>query len=51
VMGYFPMTENLAVQSAAYLCIIGPLLLGVAFSVQRTTRRTQYRVLSTSHRR
>jgi hypothetical protein len=30
VMGLFPPTENLAVQSAAYLCIVGPLLLGLA---------------------
>src|SRR5262249_57392638 len=29
VMGYFPPSENLGVQSAAYLCIVGPLLLGV----------------------
>jgi alpha-1,6-mannosyltransferase len=28
VMGLFPMGENLAVQSAAYLCIVGPLLVG-----------------------
>src|SRR5712691_3349788 len=29
VMGFFPPNENLAVQSAAYLCIVAPLLLGV----------------------
>jgi hypothetical protein len=51
VMGYFPMTENLGVQSAAYLCVVGPLLLGLALSTQRATGRGQYRVLSTSHRR
>src|ERR1051326_4066163 len=51
VMGYFPMTENLGVQSTAFLCIVGPLLLGVALSTQRATGRSQYRVLSTSHRR
>jgi hypothetical protein len=30
VMGVFPPNENLAVQGAAYLCIVGPFLLGVA---------------------
>jgi hypothetical protein len=30
VMGLFPPTENIGVQGAAYLCIIGPLLLWVA---------------------
>jgi hypothetical protein len=30
VMGVFPSSENLGVQAAAYVAIIGPLLLGVA---------------------
>jgi alpha-1,6-mannosyltransferase len=30
VMGYFPPTENLGVQAAAYLAIVGPLLVGLA---------------------
>jgi hypothetical protein len=30
VIGVFPSGENLGVQSAAYLAIIGPLVLGVA---------------------
>jgi hypothetical protein len=30
VMGLFPPSESLGVQSAAYLCIVGPLLLGIA---------------------
>jgi hypothetical protein len=30
VMGLFPSGENLGVQSAAYLAIVGPLLVGVA---------------------
>jgi hypothetical protein len=29
-MGVFPMSDNLGVQSAAYLCIVGPLLVGLA---------------------
>src|SRR5206468_6726950 len=51
VMGYFPPNDNLAVQSAAYLCIVGPLLIGVAISNQLPDARSQYRVLSTSQRR
>ena len=30
VMGVFPPGENLGVQAAAYLAIIGPLLVGLA---------------------
>jgi alpha-1,6-mannosyltransferase len=30
VMGFFPMSENLAVQGAAYAAIMGPLLVGLA---------------------
>jgi hypothetical protein len=30
VIGVFAQGENLGVQSAAYLCVIGPLLVGVA---------------------
>ena len=30
VMGVFPSHENLGVQAAAYLAIIGPLIVGVA---------------------
>jgi hypothetical protein len=30
VMGLFPPAENLGVQSAAYLAIVGPLIVGVA---------------------
>ena len=35
VMGVFPPYENLAVQTAAYLCIVGPLLLGVLARARR----------------
>src|SRR5205807_9531658 len=45
VMGFFPPGENLAVQSAAYLCIIGPLLVGVL------TRRSSTHARSRVYRR
>jgi hypothetical protein len=35
VMGVFPRNENLEVQGAAYLAIVGPLLLGVAWRSRR----------------
>jgi len=41
VMGYFPQNENLAVQGAAYLCIVAPLLLGVLFMRSSTPHRTR----------
>jgi hypothetical protein len=43
VMGYFPMTENLAVQGAAYLAIIGPLVLGVALRTSTPHHARIYR--------
>jgi hypothetical protein len=41
VMGLFPPSENLAVQSAAYLCIVGPLILGVLFTRRSTPHRAR----------
>jgi hypothetical protein len=41
VMGVFPPYESLAVQAAAYLCIVGPLVLGV-LSLQRRVLRAGY---------
>jgi hypothetical protein len=41
VMGIFPPYESLGVQAAAYLCIIGPLLLGV-LGLQRRVLRAGY---------
>ena len=41
VMGFFPPGENLAVQSAAYLCIIGPLLVGVLTRRSSTHARSR----------
>jgi hypothetical protein len=46
VMGFFPPYENLAVQSAAYLCIIGPLLLGLLITRNSTPRRSRVYRLS-----
>src|SRR5439155_11964283 len=40
VMGLFPPNENLAVQSAAYLCIVAPLLLGVLIVRSSTPHRS-----------
>jgi alpha-1,6-mannosyltransferase len=40
VMGFFPPNENLAVQGAAYLCIVGPVLLGVLIARSSTPRRS-----------
>jgi hypothetical protein len=41
VMGIFPPNENLAVQGAAYLCIIAPLLLGVLLVRSSTPNRSR----------
>jgi hypothetical protein len=41
VIGVFPPGENLAVQGAAYLGIVGPLVLGVAFRYARRTTHTK----------
>lgn len=41
VMGYFAPNENLALQSAAYLCIVGPLILGVLFLRSSTPQRSR----------
>ena len=41
VMGMFPSDENVGVQATAYLCIIGPVLLGVL--ILRTARRPDRR--------
>ncbi len=41
VMGYFPQDENLAVQSAAYFCIVAPLLLGVLIVRSSTPHRSR----------
>ncbi|MCA1644438.1 MAG: hypothetical protein LC797_02860 [Chloroflexi bacterium] len=46
VMGLFPPTEDLALQSAAYLCIVGPLLLGVLFVRSSTPQRSRVYRLS-----
>lgn len=48
VMGVFPVGENLIVQGAAYLCIVGPLMLGLAV---RDIPRTGYRVATLFARR
>ena len=46
VMGFFPPQENFAVQAAAYLTIVGPLLIGVALSnVSPPRKRAFARVL------
>jgi hypothetical protein len=42
VMGVFPPYESLAVQAAAYVCIVGPLLLGVLSLKQRRALRAGY---------
>jgi hypothetical protein len=42
VMGVFPPYESLAVQAAAYLCIVGPLVLGVLSLKQRRVLRAEY---------
>jgi hypothetical protein len=41
VMGYFPPNENLAVQCAAYLCIVAPVLLGVLIVRPSTPNRSR----------
>jgi len=41
VMGFFPPNENLAVQGAAYLCIVAPLLLGVLIVRSSTPNRSR----------
>ena len=41
VIGVFPPGESLAVQAAAYVCIVGPLLLGV-LSLNRRVLRPEY---------
>jgi hypothetical protein len=41
VMGFFPPNENLAVQGAAYLCIVAPLLLGVLIVRSSTLNRSR----------
>ena len=41
VMGYFPQNEDLAVQSAAYFCIVAPLLLGVLIMRSSTPHRSR----------
>jgi alpha-1,6-mannosyltransferase len=41
VMGFFPPNENLGVQSAAYLCIVAPLLLGVLIVRSSTPNRSR----------
>jgi hypothetical protein len=41
VMGVFPPYESLAVQAAAYLCIVGPLAVGV-LSLQRRVLKPGY---------
>jgi hypothetical protein len=46
VMGVFPPNENLAVQGAAYLCIVGPLLLGVLIMRGSTPPRSRVYRLS-----
>jgi alpha-1,6-mannosyltransferase len=43
VIGVFPPSENLGVQSAAYLCVVGPLLFAVG------ARALPRRVLSTEY--
>jgi hypothetical protein len=43
VMGLFPPSENLGVQSAAYLCIVGPLLLGLVIRASTPQRARVYR--------
>jgi alpha-1,6-mannosyltransferase len=47
VMGLFPPSENLGVQSAAYLAIVGPLMVGVAVTFIRGNRSRAAR----AHRR
>src|SRR5207302_5886499 len=42
VIGVFPPYESLGVQAAAYVCIIGPLLLGVLSLKQRRALRPGY---------
>ena len=46
VMGYFPPTENLGVQAAAYLCIVGPLVLGMLVMRSSTPHRSRVYRLS-----
>jgi hypothetical protein len=43
VMGLFPPSENLGVQSAAYLCIVGPVLIGIALRSATPRRDALYR--------
>jgi hypothetical protein len=41
VMGVLPPGENLVVQAAAYLCIVGPVLLGVLIIRSSTPARSR----------
>jgi alpha-1,6-mannosyltransferase len=46
VMGVFPSSETLGLQAAAYVCIVGPLLLGVLMARSSTPRHSSVYRLS-----